>query len=443
MTTIRVEIVSIHDAHKSLCARANTLIKAVNADPEFVIGDGKLKYKGDFSCTYKASDWFNNENRVGVRHLFEFESGNDVSQDDCDRFSEALRAFRANLHTLGGVSVETLWDDVRFRYAKLAYPIILDVENEMRRLITLFMLKTLGARWVDQSAPTEVKSEITRTGRSEDGVDPLHNVDFITLIEYLTKSYSRDAQEAMHKTIREIPADAKLDDLKGRIGNLKSMVPASNWSRYFSDIVDCQDTFLKKRWSELYDLRCKVAHNTYLSKEEHSSVLSLATELKKIILAAIGKLEEVRVPDDAAADLESMATALTSDSDVEARGAAEALMRAHRIFRKPHRAMLRDTIMRLMNRLDHLSIRLEKPVNPAEIIPIRVNNFVDNGIINASQAGQIIEAYRFIASGGGDDSPELRHLLQAVRKISFMTTARIRQHAAEHDVVELGVAKGA
>jgi hypothetical protein len=182
-------------------------------------------------------------------------------------------------------------------------------------LITQFMLKTLGAKWIEVSAPKEVREQLGKAKRGSDDADPLHDVDFDTLIDYLTKPYASDSAESMHKYIRALNPE-NLDTAKANIGQLKAMVPQSNWSRYFSRIVECEDTLLRSKWGELYLLRCKVAHNTYLSAHEFERVLKLADDLDKIISSAIAKLEQVKISVEAAAELQTMATQLSEDVSI-------------------------------------------------------------------------------------------------------------------------------
>ncbi|WNC88877.1 HEPN domain-containing protein [Paraburkholderia sp. FT54] len=309
---LKVEIVSVHDSAMPLCANAAILVKALIADPAFTLKGGRLTHAGTFNCEYSSIDWFKIEDKLGILHSFRFVSEGDIDQNNCDAFSSMLRAFRTNLRTLEAARIETLWDDVSFRYCRLAYPVILNTENLMRRLITQFMLKTLGAKWIEVSAPKEVREQLGKAKRGSDDADPLHDVDFDTLIDYLTKPYASDTAESMHKYIRGLNP-ASLDAAKANIDQLKAMIPQSNWSRYFSQIVECEDTLLRSKWGELYLLRCKVAHNTYLSAQEFERVLKLANDLDLIISSAIAKLEQVKISVKAAAELQTMATQLSED----------------------------------------------------------------------------------------------------------------------------------
>ncbi|WLE59264.1 hypothetical protein GIY62_00725 [Burkholderia plantarii] len=308
-----VEMVSIHEASTPLCEDAQVLVEAISAGRKFTIGDKTLKYDNKVSYNYQISNWFKVDDRIGFFHIFVFKSNGDITQHQCDLFSEMLRAFKTNLRTLKAVKIETLWDDLSFRYCKLAYPIILDVENRMRKLIAQFMLKTLGDKWLAHTAPKKVTDEISRSERQQD--DPSHKVDFSTLISYLTKPYSNSGIDDVYKKIKNIdPNDAERS--KEELIELKEMIPESNWKRHFSAIVKCDDKLLIRKWGSLYDLRCKVAHNTYLTKLEFEEVVKLSGELGDIIKNAINEINGLVVTEEQAKDLEVMATQLTESAAI-------------------------------------------------------------------------------------------------------------------------------
>jgi hypothetical protein len=79
---------------------------------------------------------------------------------------------------------------------------------------------------------------------------------------------------------------------------LKDYIPQSNWARYFSALVDCEDSLLEKRWLELYELRCMVAHNAIVGRADYDHIVKLSSDLTQIIEQAINKLPDVRVPAD-------------------------------------------------------------------------------------------------------------------------------------------------
>jgi hypothetical protein len=293
---MNVELISIHNAKSPRTKDADAVLRSIKMDDAFAITGDRLVYKNRFSCTYKIFDWFSKDGLVGVLHEFSYSALNARSPDEAlvISFSDMLRDFKRNLHDLQAEKIETLWDDIGLRYGRLAYPRIISLENKMRSLITRFMLKHLGAEWI-KSSPTEVKDEISKTRRTENGVDLLHNVDFKTLGTFLTKKYSLVPQEILYERITELDPTAAPGAMESQIALIKEGVPRSNWTRYFKEIVACQDTEFSKKWNDLYDLRCRVAHSSFLSRLEYNEVLKLSDDLDRIVDEAIKNLQQVHV----------------------------------------------------------------------------------------------------------------------------------------------------
>ena len=122
-------------------------------------------------------------------------------------------------------------------------------------------------------------------------LDVLHQIDFIHLGDFLFKSYQVKDTKELYLMISKAQS---LDDLM--LDELKSFEAKSNWEKYFSKIVDCTDEYLDKRWKELYDLRCSVAHNALLNKDEHERVCRLVSEIEIPLQKAIENLDKVHVP---------------------------------------------------------------------------------------------------------------------------------------------------
>src|SRR5690242_5306537 len=137
-----------------------------------------------------------------------------------------------------------LWDDTTFYYAKLAYPLIFEIENLMRKLIYQFMLTKLGTDWFKIGAPEEFKRDIAKNGRESDTMmdSILYNADFIHVVTFLFREYTRDDKKIMDK-IKVAKNISEVD-----IADLKSIIPQDNWTRYFQPIIDYPK--FKEKWEE-------------------------------------------------------------------------------------------------------------------------------------------------------------------------------------------------
>lgn len=282
---ISVEYFTVLEQVNTFCDSISTFNKLLQVDSSIVINGGKITFDGNFSCDYKInSGEIKGKDQRYFHTQFSIEDGAD---EDVLRFSKFLKAIRAILSKIS-LHSETLWDDISLYYSKLTYGVIHRTENLMRKLIANFMLTTVGIQWVDEATPSEVKDKIGKAKR-KDYINVLHNVDFIHLADFLIKPYSNTSQDDLNKKIKVANS---VDDLEA----IKSLLPLSNWNRYFSSLVNCDDSYLQKRWSELYDLRCKVAHNAIVSKNDFEQIMALSTDLNDKLSAALLKLPQVSVP---------------------------------------------------------------------------------------------------------------------------------------------------
>lgn len=208
-----------------------------------------------------------------------------------NEFEKLLRNIRVILGKVSTKQIETLWDDVSFYYATKSYPIIHEIENLMRKLITKFMLANVGVGWTKVHVPDDVKENIKNKGKVTS--DYLYQTDFIKLSNFLFDEYQTQNIDKLYLLLDKLENKEDLD-----IENLKSFIPKSNWERYFSEIVDCENTFLEKRWEQLYDLRCNVAHNNKVSKDDYERLNELSKEVKDILKSAINNLDKIKISNE-------------------------------------------------------------------------------------------------------------------------------------------------
>lgn len=78
-------------------------------------------------------------------------------------------------------------------YSQQAYPIIYEIENLMRQLITKFMLINAGLRWEKERTPEDVRKSINDKNKEP---TVLYNVDYIQLSNFLFKEIPPDYKSA-------------------------------------------------------------------------------------------------------------------------------------------------------------------------------------------------------------------------------------------------------
>ncbi|WP_151760021.1 hypothetical protein, partial [Acinetobacter nosocomialis] len=137
---------------------------------------------------------------------------------------------------------EILWDDISSEYAIQSYPVIHELENLMRKLITKFMITKVGLSWTKENIPKEVAESIKGTGTSKKQ-NYIYDTDFIQLSRFLFNEYTTTKVEDL---VSKIKKANKIDELD--FNDLKKVVPVSNWTRYFNPIVECTSEELSTKW---------------------------------------------------------------------------------------------------------------------------------------------------------------------------------------------------
>lgn len=211
--------------------------------------------------------------------------------ENIDEFVELLRQIKGILHKVGDTPPQNLWDDVSLFYAEKAYPLIYGIENLMRKLITKFMLTSLGVQWAEETSPDDVRQSIKPD--TTKGIDYLYGIDFIQLSNFLFTKYLRFPVSQLLEKIDQSRDISEID-----LNELKQFVPQSNWERYFSPIVDCDSSYLNKRWKQLYELRCKVAHNRTFNQTDYDRLCNLINEVGEKLQKALDNLDQVQVAEE-------------------------------------------------------------------------------------------------------------------------------------------------
>jgi len=291
------------EAFFHLCDDIEEFNKLLQTDPDVGIKDGLIKYKQRLQFAYEVKT---GEVEGKEQRFFHVKLTFDGEEKDIEEYTNLLRSIKGIVHKAGG-QPETLWDDVSLYYSKKAYPLIHKVENLMRKLIAYFMLTNVGKEWVTEASPSAVKEAIDKSKRKQ-YLDVLHQVDFKHLGDFLFKPYqTRSISELYEK----LDSAQKLDDLD--LDELKSFTSKSNWERYFSKVVDCEDEYLDKRWQQLYELRCMVAHNAIVVRNDYDRVAQLVNQVAGYLQKAIDNLDKVYVPKE---DREQVAESVASSISI-------------------------------------------------------------------------------------------------------------------------------
>lgn len=282
-----VEYILLVPQGDTFCNSEEAFNRLLRVDTAITINAGKIRHADRIECDYRLASGLIESKDQRFFHLRFSSEANDPPS--LEHFSALLKTIRSIMDRMGG-QPETLWDGISFEYSREGYALIYCIENLMRKLIANFMLINVGKEWVAEASPAEVKDAISKSKR-KDFINVLHTIDFVHLANFLLKPYSK-------KTPQEICDDLRNATTPEQCIAVKETLPRSNWSRYFSGVVACDDGYLRKRWEDLYELRCKVAHNALVTKTDLDRIRTLIGELQGKLEDAINKLPQVQVPAD-------------------------------------------------------------------------------------------------------------------------------------------------
>lgn len=302
MNNYKVEYLSVINSKETFCKSVSSFNNLLQSYDNVSINGNKL----DFEGTELEYDVQFGEIKEDSQRFFHVKLKCE-NKDNLDKFKLLLKSVRTLLTKASEKPPEILWDDLSSELANKAYPIVHEIENMMRKLITKFMLTTIGLAWTKDTVPKEV-SESIKTKKPNTSQNYLYEADFIQLSNFLFKEYSTANSR---KLVEKLGAVSDINELE--LTELKELVPQSNWERYFSPIVDCKSEYLQTRWEKLYELRCMVAHNKFLGADDYDEICRVTKEVKDKITQAIENLDKVHVSEEQKEDVaENIASSMNS-----------------------------------------------------------------------------------------------------------------------------------
>ncbi|MEW0220685.1 hypothetical protein AB0V89_14295 [Escherichia coli] len=283
-----VEMLLIVNKDTSFGRSPSAYKKIIEASEEVIFSPKELKFK-EQSFKYDISEYGSNKETISVKLTL-----NDVSEDNLITFSRLPRLFKKISSESNLGSTQIIWDDISKYYSIQAYPLIHEIENLMRKLITKFMIHNVGLSWTKDSVPKEFSEALKKSEKNTEYNEHnlMYQVDFIELSDFIFKSY-REIE--ITDLIRKLtPLEFK--DINADIfSELKKIVPRTNWEKFFESNIEANADTIIKNWSILYRLRCKVAHNRDFTKQDLDEVIRLTNTLSPILKKAIEKTETLTI----------------------------------------------------------------------------------------------------------------------------------------------------
>lgn len=290
--------------------------KSENTKSGLIVFDGKdIKYSLESADVEKSDEMF--------FHFMVEVSGEGKTQAQILEKLD-LRVKEINEKSRSLFAINTIWNDVSLYYGKKLYPEILEVENMLRKIIYIFMLKTVGSKWIHVGTPKRFQNSINdviekdNKTKNEIKTEWLTYADFITLGYFFTAPYSfkTDLKELFDELNQYASADALGDGKKCADGELKSenketakelttdiikrisddYEPKSNWERYFSDkLGDKGPKKFSEEWSSLYNIRNKVAHGRPLNSDDFKKANVLINNFKTAFKKCIEIIDALEI----------------------------------------------------------------------------------------------------------------------------------------------------
>lgn len=294
---MKIEYLILIKKDGSFCDSEKSFLSFLKTDSNIEVDKKQIKYKLISGKDKIYFDYSLSSGEVGnltERYfILELRRVDQKRKNDITQFTRQLKKIISRIHP-DNVKINTLWDDIAMGYSKSAYPVINNLENLMRKLISKFMLINVGMEWSKNSIHEEIINKFDRN-KSIDNLyfDEIYKADFIHLSDILFKKY-RDIDI---NTVDKILGKSQKITAK-EIENLKSFVPSSNWEKHFSKVIQFDEEKLKEYWRKLYDYRNCIAHNRGLSRSEYEEILSMTTKVEKVINDAILNLDKIKLEED-------------------------------------------------------------------------------------------------------------------------------------------------
>lgn len=363
MENLKVEYLAIINSKEGFCNSVSSFNNLIQSYGSIDIKSKWLTFDGvKFDYDVQKGEIQNNN------HVFFHVRLGCQNESNVEVFQSLLKSIRTILAKAAEKPVEVLWDDVSSSLSTAAYPVIHEIENMMRKLITKFMLTKIGLGWTKEAVPREVLESV-KTKRNTSGNNYLFETDFIQLSDFLFKPYSTANSTKLMEKVRSATSANDIN-----IDELKELVPTSNWERYFQPIVSCKSEYLQTRWARLYELRCLVAHNNFIGHEDYESICKISGEVKEKLGEALNKLDRINMsPEQKEEVAENIATTVSS-THAELIGVWLSIQQ-----------LLVEIAMTALNHEQSRNLIKSKASNRAII-----NNLVDKGILSGELAHDII-----------------------------------------------------
>lgn len=279
----------------TFCSNVKSFVGFLNSDEQIKITDKIITYQKQ-EIKYNLIE---KKNKSFINFELTLYFGEKLNDELILGLTKLLRTNILKIKK-GDTYLKILWDDLAREYSIEAYPIINKLENLMRLFISKFMISNVGVDWFS----TQIHDDIKKKRKNDDKnnnvgqlYDDVFNLDFIDLADVIFKPYRTMKIEDVDKIIDDHSYDERKDI---PIELIRGIYPQSNWDRHFKNIIDknITDSFIKKHWENLYNIRNSIAHNRLLDKQNLEELKRISNELTPILEKAISALANIKLTDE-------------------------------------------------------------------------------------------------------------------------------------------------
>lgn len=314
---MKVELIILIAENIEFCETPENLVSYLKSYSSFSFNNNKISIRNavnNFVYQVKPVKFGNKSRYFNLTMMNELEDDSKAVEEFSSLISKIKDHFNAGSDKR--VSVYAIWDDISYYYSRLAYPIINELENTMRKMILKFMIIGVGVDWYEKMTPTEIKQKVgNRNSNSSIFQNILWEMDFIHLSKFLFENYRSKNINELDKIVKSA-IEKSID-----VNLLQDFLPNNNWSRYFQSHIESTPQQLQSYWEELYDLRNKVAHNRGVTKNDYEKIRkyselinTLSEAIEKIEAGSIILSEEQKEEIKVNIDNESLILSLLNDS---------------------------------------------------------------------------------------------------------------------------------
>ncbi|EPT0832550.1 TPA: hypothetical protein ACV4T5_001706 [Yersinia enterocolitica] len=279
---MKIEYIAIQNNNDSFCNDEESIIKLFDIDNELTVTEKNITYN---KHTFRVSVLkIKTENREHNYFNIVVEAEGKINESLVDAFTIINRKIVKMLENALKTRPKVLWDDLSSYYSSKTYPLLNEIENLMRKLLTKLLIIKVGINWEKDNVPQDIKQSMSKKNGRDTVSNYLSGTDFIDLTTFIFKKYSNHLNEIIFENILNCKDSESLEEVK-------QLIPKSNWERFLSPHIDTNEKALSESWNKLYILRCAVAHNADFRKQDYLETKKLINEIKPILLKSIASLE--------------------------------------------------------------------------------------------------------------------------------------------------------